>query len=530
MRHPASRGDALFDPPEERALLAPEALSASVERASADAAKPSGKRDLSGGAGAGRPSAEDGDASSEGAAERGAVGGRRGAASASVRRTAVLRLPDWTPDTPESAFEPVVEAVSRHAPYIEVLHPGVLALSMDRRASERPYAEALIDDVTAATGWDALLGIADGLYAALLAARFGMLVPPGGDAAFLARADVSALGLTGLVDPGTCDVLRHLGVRTLGEFTALPADAVLERFGPSVRAAQRLAAAEADRPLRPEEPERDLSVGRECDPPLESLDQAVALTRSMAEELASVLDAHNVSCHRITVRARTVVGTVRERTWRIDEPTVPEIVRRLRWQIEGWLVDGARSGGAEGPNRLEGLELVPVDTVGLVDDQVPLWEVRASGARKGENALAHTQSLLGPEAVTVCAPVRVRDALAPEPEAQWDQDLPEAAEGPWPGAMEGLVPGVPDGHAVELLDAGGTPVGVGARGLLDADPAFVAVEGRRLRVRSWAGPWPVAERWWSAPRRYARLQVVLEERPALLVHESGRWTLGGWYD
>jgi len=58
---------------------------------------------------------------------------------------------------------------------------------------------------------------ADGLFAAVLAARRGLIVPAGGTPAFLAPLPVAALGrddLTALLD--------RLGIRTVGGFAALP--------------------------------------------------------------------------------------------------------------------------------------------------------------------------------------------------------------------------------------------------------------------------------------------------------------------
>jgi protein ImuB len=58
-------------------------------------------------------------------------------------------------------------------------------------------------------------------------------------------------------------------------------------------------------------------------------------------------------------------------------------------------------------------------------------------------------------------------------------------------------------------------------------------------VLSWAGPWPVEERWWEpgGGRRCARLQAVLDAvRPAeepvavLLACQTGRWRVEGIYE
>ena len=73
-----------------------------------------------------------------------------------------------------------------------------------------------------------------------------MLVPPGESPDFLASFPVSALER-----PDLADLLRRLGIRTLGAFAALPAADVLARFGPDGALAHRLARGLDDRPLRP---------------------------------------------------------------------------------------------------------------------------------------------------------------------------------------------------------------------------------------------------------------------------------------
>jgi len=51
------------------------------------------------------------------------------------------------------------------------------------------------------------------------------------------------------------------------------------------------------------------------------------------------------------------------------------------------------------------------------------------------------------------------------------------------------------------------------------------------QVVAWAGPWPANERWWSALRRRARLQVVTDTGAAvLLAAERERWWVEAVYD
>ena len=52
-------------------------------------------------------------------------------------------------------------------------------------------------------------------------------------------------------------------------------------------------------------------------------------------------------------------------------------------------------------------------------------------------------------------------------------------------------------------------------------------------ITSWAGPWPVDERWWDPERhsRRARFQVVTDDGIArLVVLERGRWSITATYD
>ncbi|MEO8363791.1 MAG: DNA polymerase Y family protein, partial [Ilumatobacteraceae bacterium] len=54
-------------------------------------------------------------------------------------------------------------------------------------------------------------------------------------------------------------------------------------------------------------------------------------------------------------------------------------------------------------------------------------------------------------------------------------------------------------------------------------------------VVSWAGPWPVEERWWDPTRRrrLARLQLVITRgdttRAVIVAREHGQWWLTATY-
>ncbi|NUP50210.1 MAG: DNA polymerase Y family protein, partial [Catenulispora sp.] len=86
-----------------------------------------------------------------------------------------------------------------------------------------------------------------------------------------------------------------------------------------------------------------------------------------------------------------------------------------------------------------------------------------------------------------------------------------------------------------VTDRDGVPVAVSGRLQLSAPPAELAVPDlrERLRIRAWAGPWPLAERWWEpgAAVRRARFQAVTDDgRAWLLAVQDGVWLIEAVYD
>lgn len=161
------------------------------------------------------------------------------------RREAQARCPHLAVVDHDSArdtrvFEPVVSTVEELAPGVEVVRPGTCAVAargpVSYVGSEETAVERLVEAVATTCDVECQIGVADGVFAAGLAARAGAMVPPGGTATFLAELDIGVLER-----PQLADVMRRLGIRTLGEFAALPAADVLARFGTDAALAHRLA-------------------------------------------------------------------------------------------------------------------------------------------------------------------------------------------------------------------------------------------------------------------------------------------------
>ncbi|MGQ0805755.1 MAG: DNA polymerase Y family protein [Actinomycetota bacterium] len=479
------------------------------------------------------------------------------------RREAETRCPglvviDADPPVEARAFEAVARAVEAFTPRLVLERPGRLAFPT--RGPSRYFGEdeSLATGVLAAMGEvgvvDARLGVADGTFAAGLAARAAMpgaahVVPAGKSPAFLSEWSVAALG-----DPELADLLTRLGLRTLGAFAALPAPAVLGRFGPSGARAHRLALGLDEHPPALEEPPPELTETAELDPPATQVETAAFVAKGLADRLLERLETRGRACTRVTIEAETEHGERLARCWRHDGALTPEaLAARVRWQLEGWLT--GREDVEDDLDVTAGLTLLrlaPDEIVPLAGRQLGFWGGDQAAPDRAGRVLARVQGMLGHPAVVT--PVR-QGGRTPGERVRWvpwgDPREPlrpvdavrapganVAEVPPWPGALPDPAPArvYEPPLPAELLDGDGQPVMVSARGDPSASPA-------RLRctelpdgggdVAAWVGPWAHDLRWWdrTARTRCARWQLVVSPGVACLVAVTrGRASVEAIYD
>jgi protein ImuB len=377
------------------------------------------------------------------------------------------------------------------------------------------------------------IGVADGRFAATLAAGLGAIVAPGQSAAFLADFPVAVLER-----PELGDLLVRLGIRTLRQLATLPTADVLARFGPEGAMAQRLAQGLDERPLAGREPPPDLVVSMELDPPVDRVDTAAFAARTLAQELHERLVRIGMAYHRVRIEAETEHGEHLSRLWCHDGPFSPaDVAERVRWQLDGWLSGTSVARPTAG---LTLLRLLPDEVVPDQGRQLGFWGGEAGIDERTARALARVQGLLGPEAVVTAVLVGGR---GPEEQVRlvpWGTagpgGRPDITAPPWPGKVPPPAPAIVHGRSLvaEVVDDDGRSIEVTGRGLESAVPARLSVAGGPwIEVVAWAGPWPADERWWdpAAHRRRARLQVVLADGSAhLLALEAGCWGVEATYD
>ncbi|ADB32220.1 Nucleotidyltransferase/DNA polymerase-like protein involved in DNA repair [Kribbella flavida DSM 17836] len=472
-------------------------------------------------------------------------------------REAQSRCPElvvlkYDPVVDARAFDPVISCLEALTPGIQVIRPGMCALKARGPSryygSEPAAAEKLLDRLETYDVPGSRVGIADGPFAAEQAARAASaqtrvrVVPPGGSAEFLAPLSIDTLER-----PALTDLLRRLGLRSLGAFARLPAAEVLARFGPDGAFAHQLARGDDDRPVVVRQIPPELTRTLDFEPPVDRVDQVAFAIRTVADELIGRLSALGLVCTTLRVEVGTESGRIHEREWLHPRWfSATDVVDRVRWQLQG---SGTATSELTSP--VVRLRLIPeqADPVGAHADA--LWG--GGPDERIHRALSRVQSMLGHGAVVT--PVisggrgyAERQTLVPwgdpptphrPPDLPWPGSLPAGPNAGWPVPVPTTI--YPSPLAALVLAADGRQVSVSARGVLSGAPAAfrllpapqVADSNKLYPVTAWTGPWPVEERWWDEDvgNRLARFQLVTADgRAWLAAIQNTQWWIEASYD
>lgn len=402
------------------------------------------------------------------------------------------------------------------------------AAGFDDLGGERALAEALL---ALAQRWhaDARVAIADSCVAARVgtwerrtaarAARSTVLVPPGGDAAYLASAPLGLIPM----DEEMRVALAALGMTTAGQLAALAAEDVEQRWGANGLSSWRLA--RGDDPRRPvlTRAESRRAVAVELPAPVETTEPVIFVVRAALERLAAELVADGKAAAAIAItltldapasalpsggRAHTMTREVRPAR---PLARVPQLVELCRALLEGWSLTAP----------VCGVEVAIVALAPAAGEQGHLLDTSWRDPSAAHAAFTRLRAELG--AGVVVRP-RMRDEHRPEHRGHWVEA--DAAPASTPAA-----PAEPNERtrAMRLLESpelvevempGGVPVAAWWR-------------GTRVALASAAGPERLSGDWWRDPYRRDYWRCDAEEGGTVLLYHDRTaecWYVQGWED
>lgn len=203
------------------------------------------------------------------------------------------------------------------------LFPHHLIAYLDLGRLRAPDLHLLADDlrrtISSVFALQPTIGIGSGklvAYLAALAADQGVrAIEAGAEAEFCAPASIEILPLTR--EEGRR--LRLLGLHTLGEIAALPANGLIAPFGRRGRLLHQLARGLDGRPVHPARLPQQETIRLSCDR-IDTRTQLDALLDRIASQLAAALDRRASAAHRLTLTLAGRRGETRTDTLRILDP------------------------------------------------------------------------------------------------------------------------------------------------------------------------------------------------------------------
>lgn len=331
------------------------------------------------------------------------------------------------------------------------------------------------------------------------------VIPPGNEARMLSSLLLRHLGASSEI----VEILERWGLKTFGDFAALPAIGIAGRFGPEGIRLWKLARGESRRPLIPAREPPSFSETLELEYPLTLLEPLVFLLARLLNELCARLESHGLAANEIRLRLALATGAGHERVLRLPHPMRDSraFLKLLQLDLE--------SEPPAAPIVQVTLAVTPVDPRvvrnGLFLPAVPQPE-------KLELTLARIAHLVGRENVGAAELLDTHrpGAFRMKHFGLWP-DRTMAAAGRPRLAIRVYRPPL----RARVHSAGGRPVRIEARG----------VQGR---IVSLAGPWRSSGDWWRPDAwSYDEWDLALAGGTLYRLRQdrsTGTWFITGSYD
>ena len=403
-------------------------------------------------------------------------------------------------------WETILDALDAISPLIEDGGPGTAYCEMRGIAGEPARWLAHIDAVLAPFALRTRLGLGPNRFVARVAAHkgSGLHCERGVDpAAFVAHASIDVLG----IDPRICQRLRLLGIRNLGELAALPHGPFVRRFGTEAARWHALARGIDDVPLVPRA--RHATVERTLFGEGSAVSEEALLfaLRTLVARIVDDLVVAGKRARELVLALECENGDVHEILVHVANPTAREamLFDLIRAHVEGVRLEAAVEGLRLRIKRMEGGA-----------SPLALFSVDDPDAEAIELALARLEAAFGDGCVLRA---RVIEGYRPERRVAYERftaELPQAATVLSNEArMQLRIFAEPQPLDVVMKN--------GAPHLIGTPPQTVV---------DYAGPWRVAEEWWSlSPLTRDDYDVMLADGSLYrIAFRDEHWLLLGVYD
>jgi len=230
----------------------------------------------------------------------------------------------------------LLDCARRFSPLIEITSPDMV--TFDIRGLDRVYGEPvkIAREIERMIGMPAHIAIASNPDTAVCAAR-GMagirVIPPGEEGRALSALSLHLLGCP----PGMGELFDLWGIRTFGQFAALPTPGIAARLGEEGVHWQRVARGSARRQLRLMEEKVDYSREMELEDPIPLLEPLFFLLARFLLELCTELKAQSLATNEIRLRLTLEREAEHVVTLRLPAPMADQktLLKLLELELNG---------------------------------------------------------------------------------------------------------------------------------------------------------------------------------------------------
>jgi len=347
------------------------------------------------------------------------------------------------------------------------------------------------------------LGIGPNRFVASVAARGKRTCARGDEGDFVAPMPLEVLP----IDPHTCERLRMLGVRTLGELAALPHGPFVRRFGPQAARWHELARGIDDVPLIPRP--RRVTIERTLFGEGSAASQEALLfaLRSLVARIVDDLVVLGQRAAELVLSLQCEDADVHEIRIRVAHPTAREgmLFDLIRAHLEGVRLEAP----------VEGLRL-RVERMESGGTPLSLFSTQDPDAEAVELALARLEAALGEGTVLRAFSV---DGYRPEKQTVYERFSASmmTEQKSKCDAKPAMQLRVFEPRSIDLVVQAGIPRFAGT-------PPQAIVD--------YAGPWRTVEDWWSnTPLMRDDYDIMLDDGTLYrIAHREQGWYLLGVYD
>ncbi|HUV30394.1 MAG TPA: DNA polymerase Y family protein [Acidobacteriota bacterium] len=437
----------------------------------------------------------------------------------------VVRVREITREIEES--NAIFKKLQRFSPFVEETSPGkffldAAGLTLLHR-SEAAFAARIIAAIRP-LGYPVKVGIAKNRFVAETAARVSgavpyTIIPSGRERTFLENLPVADLPLS----PETRAMLHDLGLKTIGQLAAFPANEMTRRFGREGTALSRLARGDdTDATFSPAEPSDDeLSNEIHLVSPIYTAGAVTSYVRQLLSPLLGALGKFSRGCGCVTIMLELDNHTQQNLPVTVERPTLS--VSRFLRQLLPLLAGFKLSAG------VTGIKVTIPEAATLLSEQLAFSsnEKISSPERTIDSDLIYVPQLCAailPEQKFSLAPFSPRNTDR-RPRTMEDRQPADGLRACVMGNVSGLrLLQPPRRIEITTTDSRLREAGIGRH---------------RQPIRRYHGPWELSGGWWSVDfnRLYYEIQIgddrSSSHRQLYLVffeRTSSRWFLQGIFD